>query len=70
MHVRGAVVEEAAPLQSAAQLMSLLKGALMLRSSRVTERNPISSRSHAVCSIEIDVSAGRWTSTSTSILFS
>lgn len=57
MHVRGAVRAEVAPLQSAAQLMAMLQEALRLRSSRVTERNPISSRSHAVCSIEIDVSS-------------
>jgi len=58
MHVRGAVTRTVPCLNSAAQLMSLLKCALELRSSRVTERNPISSRSHAVCSIEVDVSNG------------
>ncbi len=34
-----------------AELTSLLRAALALRSCEVTERNPISSRSHAVCSI-------------------
>eukprot|EP01041_Mallomonas_annulata_P010238 gene10238-21354_t len=35
-----------------ADLKNILEVALTLRSSEVTERNPISSRSHAICSIE------------------
>lgn len=34
------------------EVVELLMGALRLRSSEVTERNPISSRSHAICTIE------------------
>ena len=53
MHVRGAVNVELLPLQSPTELLDVLQEALKLRSSKVTERNPISSRSHAVCTIEI-----------------
>ena len=53
MHVRGAKSIELQPLHDASQLIDLLRDALSLRSSTVTERNPISSRSHAVCTIEL-----------------
>ncbi len=58
MHVRGArkVVLKArsgGAEGSSSELMAVLKEALTLRSSEMTERNPISSRSHAVCTIEI-----------------
>jgi hypothetical protein len=53
MHLRGARVVQIAPLTSSTQLIDVLKEALRLRSSTVTERNPISSRSHAVCTIEL-----------------
>lgn len=33
-------------------VMASLEGALKLRSSEVTERNPISSRSHAICTVQ------------------
>ncbi len=39
--------------RDAEQLLSLLQNALLLRSSEETERNPISSRSHAICYIEL-----------------
>lgn len=53
MHVRGARTIELLPLTKPTELIDVLKEALSLRSSKVTERNPISSRSHAVCTIEI-----------------
>jgi len=53
MHVRGARQVEIAPLCDPIELLDVLREALSLRSSKVTERNPISSRSHAVCTIEI-----------------
>ena len=52
-HIRGAKHIELLPLTSETELLTILSGALQLRSSLVTERNPISSRSHAVCTIEI-----------------
>lgn len=53
MHVRGAHTVEIAPLSRPQELIEVLREALSLRSSKVTERNPISSRSHAVCTIEL-----------------
>lgn len=53
VHVRGARTIELLPLTKPTELIEVLKEALSLRSSKVTERNPISSRSHAVCTIEI-----------------
>jgi len=53
MHVRGARSIELSPLSGSAVLLEVLREALSLRSSKVTERNPISSRSHAVCTIEL-----------------
>ena len=53
MHIRGARRVEIIGLHDPEQLMHVLKDALALRSSEVTERNPISSRSHAVCTIEL-----------------
>ena len=53
MHVRGARSIELYPLRDPLHLIEVLKEALSLRSSKVTERNPISSRSHAVCTIEL-----------------
>jgi hypothetical protein len=50
VHVRGAAEPEC---RGAQQLMDVVAGALALRSSEVTERNPISSRSHAVCHITV-----------------
>jgi hypothetical protein len=40
-------------VQAPEQLLGVLKAALALRASLVTERNAFSSRSHAVCSIEL-----------------
>jgi hypothetical protein len=37
----------------AARLMEVLRGALALRMTEATERNPISSRSHAVCELRL-----------------
>eukprot|EP01038_Epipyxis_sp_PR26KG_P007226 gene7226-9857_t len=54
MHVRGALKVNL-PCVSSGELLEILKGAVKLRKSQVTERNPISSRSHAVCSIEINI---------------
>jgi hypothetical protein len=53
VHVRGAltVSEE---LSSAQDFIAILEGALRLRKSEATERNPISSRSHAVCILDIE----------------
>lgn len=53
MHVRGARSIELCPLVEPTALVEVLREALSLRSSKVTERNPISSRSHAVCTIEL-----------------
>jgi hypothetical protein len=53
MHVRGARTIELTPLSRPQELVDVLHEALSLRSSKVTERNPISSRSHAVCTIEL-----------------
>eukprot|EP00428_Durinskia_dybowskii_P067303 CAMPEP_0170386448 /NCGR_PEP_ID=MMETSP0117_2-20130122/17038_1 /TAXON_ID=400756 /ORGANISM="Durinskia baltica, Strain CSIRO CS-38" /LENGTH=703 /DNA_ID=CAMNT_0010642267 /DNA_START=64 /DNA_END=2176 /DNA_ORIENTATION=- len=64
MHVRGAHSVELCPLREPAELIAVLKDALALRSSKVTERNPISSRSHAVCTIELLVPAGTHSATS------
>jgi hypothetical protein len=63
MHVRGARTIELSPLLQPAQLIEVLKEALSLRSSKVTERNPISSRSHAVCTIELLAPVGTKTAT-------
>lgn len=51
--VRGSTSVVIPCLQCAADLQKVLQDALSLRASLVTERNPISSRSHAVCSVEI-----------------
>jgi len=53
MHVRGARSIDLCPLSDPSALVEVLREALSLRSSKVTERNPISSRSHAVCTIEL-----------------
>ncbi len=63
MHLRGAECivldstmggdSDAAAEQREKYMMSCLASALELRSSQVTERNPISSRSHAVCELTI-----------------
>jgi len=53
MHIRGARRVEIIDLRDPEQLMQVLQDAIALRSCEVTERNPISSRSHAVCSIEL-----------------
>eukprot|EP00435_Cladocopium_sp_Y103_P054345 s2497_g17.t1 len=50
VHVRGALTLSA----DAAALPSLLEEALRLRRSEATERNPLSSRSHAVCVLALD----------------
>lgn len=50
VHVRGALTLSA----DAAALPSLLEEALRLRRSEATERNPLSSRSHAVCILALD----------------
>ena len=50
VHVRGAADLEC---RGAGELLELLDLGLALRSSEVTERNPISSRSHAVCHITL-----------------
>lgn len=57
MHVRGAKTVSVSPLCDASELIAVLREALQLRSSKVTERNPISSRSHAVCTIEISTTS-------------
>ncbi|CAE7155904.1 DSK1 [Symbiodinium pilosum] len=49
VHVRGAATLTAA----ASELPQLLEEALNLRRSEATERNPLSSRSHAICVLEI-----------------
>jgi len=50
VHARGATM---AKCTTAEETRECIKRAIDLRSSRVTERNPISSRSHAVCLIRI-----------------
>jgi kinesin family protein 2/24 len=52
IHVRGAE-KRCLDGQDATELMNVLKDALQLRRIEVTERNPISSRSHAVCRIQL-----------------
>jgi Kinesin motor domain len=54
LHARGARTVEL-DRANEGQLLQVVQTALALRSSTVTERNPISSRSHAVCTIEIMV---------------
>lgn len=49
-HVRGA---RHVVVTSGQSLMDVLQEGIALRSSLVTERNPISSRSHAVCTLEL-----------------
>lgn len=56
MHVRGAKTVSL-DLPTAEELEAALAKALELRSSQATERNPLSSRSHAVCTISL-ASAG------------
>jgi kinesin family protein 2/24 len=53
LHVRGARTITLTAPTSSDELRAVLKEAITLRSSLVTERNPISSRSHAVCQIDI-----------------
>lgn len=53
MHACGAHVRMFSCLASADQLRESMQKAMDLRLSEVTERNPISSRSHAVCHIEV-----------------
>jgi kinesin family protein 2/24 len=55
VHVRGANIKV---VQSSSEMMEVLAAALQLRSSCVTERNPISSRSHAVCNCNFLVANG------------
>jgi kinesin family member 2/24 len=55
VHVRGASARQS-HLQTESDFLELLADALALRSSESTERNPISSRSHAICVIKL---AGR-----------
>lgn len=52
VHVRGSRCLRIEALKRD-QLMEILNGALALRSCETTERNPISSRSHAVCSLNL-----------------
>ena len=49
----GAKIIKIIKLENSIELMNILKEALLYRLSKVTERNPISSRSHAVCNITI-----------------
>mmetsp|Transcript_9021 Transcript_9021/g.9067 ORF Transcript_9021/g.9067 Transcript_9021/m.9067 type:complete len:660 (+) Transcript_9021:195-2174(+) len=51
VHIRGIKYIKLENMK-ANELITILQDALQLRSSEVTERNPISSRSHAICSIE------------------
>jgi len=53
VHLRRARCVELHEISSAEQMMTELRVALRLRSSLITERNPISSRSHAVCTITL-----------------
>jgi len=53
IHVRGARQVTLREGFEPTEFMKMLEDALKLRSSQITERNPISSRSHAICSIEI-----------------
>lgn len=53
VHVRGACVAVVPAWSPPSTLLHLLESALSLRSSLRTERNPISSRSHAVCRIDL-----------------
>lgn len=50
VHVRGAETLRA----RAEDVAELLQGALRLRRSEATERNPLSSRSHAVCVLSLE----------------
>eukprot|EP00667_Euglena_gracilis_P005663 EG_transcript_5703 len=58
VHVRGANVADL-PRATAAEVMGVLRAALQLRSVELTERNPISSRSHAVCDMHVLTRDGR-----------
>mmetsp|Transcript_106908 Transcript_106908/g.300591 ORF Transcript_106908/g.300591 Transcript_106908/m.300591 type:complete len:619 (-) Transcript_106908:183-2039(-) len=53
VHVRGALTLSLTP-SSASDLANVLEDALRLRKAEATERNPVSSRSHAVCILDID----------------
>eukprot|EP01033_Poteriospumella_lacustris_P007234 gene7234-5207_t len=56
LHVCGAHVHMThGPVKNADELRTITRQAMALRLSEVTERNPISSRSHAVCVIEVVV---------------
>jgi len=57
VHVRGAKQVSLANLDLL-ELMELLQQALSLRRAEATERNPISSRSHAVCELRVKLSVG------------
>ena len=52
--------------RSAEEIHTCVAGAMALRSSRITERNPISSRSHAICQIRIPSAASSAGAASTS----
>merc|ERR1712110_1309918 len=53
VHVRGAVTLPIVP-SCAMDLAEILEEALHLRKAEATERNPVSSRSHAVCVLDIE----------------
>ena len=55
VHVRGAKSLE---IKSSESLRNILSQGLALRSIQVTERNPISSRSHAICNIKFQSTDG------------
>mmetsp|Transcript_34453 Transcript_34453/g.78590 ORF Transcript_34453/g.78590 Transcript_34453/m.78590 type:complete len:577 (-) Transcript_34453:43-1773(-) len=52
VHIRGATTATITP-ESSADLVDLLAPAMGLRVTEATERNPISSRSHAVCILDV-----------------
>lgn len=53
VHVRGALTATVTPAVSS-DLETILEDALRLRKAEATERNPVSSRSHAVCVLDIE----------------
>jgi hypothetical protein len=57
VHVRGCRTISLESLEPN-QFLQLLKDALSLRTSAETERNPLSSRSHAICTIELYSATG------------
>lgn len=52
VHVRGCRTISLESMEPS-QFLQIMKAALSLRSSAETERNPLSSRSHAICTIEL-----------------